>query len=501
MKFFVINEKNALQIKINILEQFIKHNIKDYEFVEFDKSKLNSNIIDSFVENYHTSLILNFLSHFYIYKEIYTKYNEAIILEGDFILNEKFIEKLNNYYTKLPKDYDILFVGENNSLKTNSYIVSKKCANKLCIKIQNIANKIDHSFNYWLNDIIRQLALNVIYTNDQHMLTVKNVHFRKIFFPYYNYSLTPTFFYKPNQKFIKNKTKPNVAIVFFGLTRSIYETIDSMQNYIFKPIIDLDMEYDIFMHTYIINGEYSNNWSKEYVKEYDNEQYKLLNPKYFIADNQEEILSNIDLDMEYDIFMHTYIINGEYCNQWSNEYTTDYDNNQYKLLNPKYFITDNQEEILSNIDLEKYYTKLQSWTGYDIPSTKYLIRNMILALKSKKKIIELLEKHMDEYDYVIITRPDLKWITPIPWQEIIEKLTDTNIIIPSKDWWSGCNDKICICKPNVALYVGKSYDYLQQYSTYKSIVSEVFLKDMLDALDIEITTCEIDYETVRISSR
>jgi hypothetical protein len=445
MKFFVINEKNALQIKINILEQFIKHNIKDYEFVEFDKSKLNSNIIDSFVENYHTSLILNFLSHFYIYKEIYTKYNEAIILEGDFILNEKFIEKLNNYYTKLPKDYDILFVGENNSLKTNSYIVSKKCANKLCIKIQNIANKIDHSFNYWLNDIIRQLALNVIYTNDQHMLTVKNVHFRKIFFPYYNYSLTPTFFYKPNQKFIKNKTKPNVAIVFFGLTRSIYETIDSMQNYIFKPIIDLDMEYDIFMHTYIINGEY--------------------------------------------------------CNQWSNEYTTDYDNNQYKLLNPKYFITDNQEEILSNIDLEKYYTKLQSWTGYDIPSTKYLIRNMILALKSKKKIIELLEKHMDEYDYVIITRPDLKWITPIPWQEIIEKLTDTNIIIPSKDWWSGCNDKICICKPNVALYVGKSYDYLQQYSTYKSIVSEVFLKDMLDALDIEITTCEIDYETVRISSR
>jgi hypothetical protein len=323
-------------------------------------------------------------------------------------------------------------------------MVSKKCAYQLCSYIQNITNKIDYSFNYWLKDIIVQLQLKVIFTKDPPIIAERNINFRKIFFPSYNYFITPTFFYKSkqNQILIKNKTKPKVGIIFFGLTRSIYETINSIQNNMLKPIIDLDMEYDIFMHTYIINGEYSNNWSKEYVKEYDNEQYKLLNPKYFIADNQEE--------------------------------------------------------ILSNIDLESYFTKIQNWTGYDIPTTKYLIRNMILALKSKKRVIELLEKHMDEYDYIIITRPDLKFIKSIPWKEIIDKLTDKNIIMPSKDWWSGCNDKICICKPNIALYVGKLYDYLQQYSTYKSIVSEVFLKDMLDALDIEITTCEIDYETIRM---
>jgi hypothetical protein len=206
----------------------------------------------------------------------------------------------------------------------------------------------------------------------------------------------------------------------------------------------------------------------------------------------------IDLNMEYDIFMHTYIINGVYHNPWSNEYVTDYDNNQYKLLNPTFFTSDNQEEILSQINLEEYFTKIQSWTGYDIPSTKYLIRNMILALKSKKRIIEKFENYIDEYDYVIITRPDLKFIKSIQWKEIIEKLTDRNIIMPSKDWWSGCNDKICICKPHIALYIGKLYDYLQKYSTYKSIVAEIFLKDMLDALNIEITTYEIDYETVRI---
>jgi len=444
MKFFIVNEKNAFQNKINVLEQFIKHDIKNYEFIELNKNTFDRNVINSFVENYDTSLILIFLSHFYSYKQIAENYEEAIILEGDVILNDNFIEKLNIYLTELPKDYDMLFIGENSLLNTYSYIVSKKCAFQICTYIQNIVNKIDCSFNSWLKDRIVQLQLKVIFTKDPPLITERNINFRKIFFPSYNYFFTPTFFYKSkqNQIFIKNKTKPKVGIIFFGLTRSINETIDSIQNNLFKSIIDADMEYDIYMHTYIINGVYHNSWSNEYVKKYDNDQYKLLNPTYFTSDNQEE--------------------------------------------------------ILSQIHLEEYFTKIQSWTGYDIPSTKYLIRNMILALKSKKRVIENFENNIEEYDYVIITRPDLKFIKSIPWKEIIDKLTDKNIIMPSKDWWSGCNDKICICKPHIALYVGKLYDFLQKYSTYKSIVSEVFLKDMLNAVNIEINTCEIDYETIRM---
>ena len=234
---------------------------------------------------------------------------------------------------------------------------------------------------------------------------------------------------------------PKVAILFFGLTRSLPDTIESMKQYMFQPILDAGMEYDIFMHTYVIHGEYKNRWSEEDIKEYDNEQYKLLNPKYFLSDLQEDILNEIHLD--------------------------------------------------------DYLTKLESWTGFDGPLTCYLIRNMILALKSKKKITEVLEQHIEEYDYVIITRPDLKFTDPIPFTEIISQLTEYNIAIPSQEWWAGCNDKVCICKPNIGLYVGKLSDHLQEYSTHKSIVSERYFKDMLDALDIDIIPSELHFDTIR----
>ena len=238
-----------------------------------------------------------------------------------------------------------------------------------------------------------------------------------------------------------NYPKQKVAIVFFGLTRSLPDTIESMKQNMFQPILDANMEYDIFMHTYIIDGHYQNRWSNEDVHEYDNEQYKLLNPKYFITDIQADILSQINLD--------------------------------------------------------DYFTKLESWTGFDGPLTCFLIRNMVLALRSKKCITEILEQHIHEYDYVIITRPDLKFYNPIPWTEIISQLTDTNIAIPSQEWWAGCNDKICICKPNIGLYIGKLYDHLLEYSTKKSIVSERYLKDMLDEKNIEIIPSELHFDTIR----
>jgi hypothetical protein len=201
--------------------------------------------------------------------------------------------------------------------------------------------------------------------------------------------------------------------------------------------------------------------------------------------------------MEYDIFMHTYIINGPYQNRWSNEDIKEYDNEQYKLLNPKYFITDIQDEIIKEINIDDYISRLESWTGFDGHLTCYLIQNMILALKSKKRITEVLEEHIEEYDYVMIVRPDLKFHQPIPWKEYVSKLTDHNIIIPSQDWWAGCNDKVCICKPNIGLYVGKLYDHLQEYSTHKSIVSERYFKDMLDALEIDIIPSEFHFDTIR----
>ena len=44
--------------------------------------------------------------------------------------------------------------------------------------------------------------------------------------------------------------KTRVAICFFGLTRSLKHTIDSINTNIFQPLKNSNIEYDVFLHTY-----------------------------------------------------------------------------------------------------------------------------------------------------------------------------------------------------------------------------------------------------------
>ncbi len=235
-----------------------------------------------------------------------------------------------------------------------------------------------------------------------------------------------------------------VAILFFGLTRSLERTIDSIKKNLFTPLDENLIHYDIFIHTYKIFGPYYNSWSRENTNNYNNE----------------------DVEM---------------------------------LLNPKYFIFDNQQTIIDNIDFDEYYKKLGDWSGgMTSELTKYLIKNMCLALYSKKQITLLFDKHINDYDYAIIIRPDTQLDTKININDFNE-LNDNNIIIPIKDCHSGCNDRFCIGKPNVISYCGKLFDELKIYSETTSITSERFFMDKLNEKSINIISKQIDLVRIRIN--
>ena len=226
---------------------------------------------------------------------------------------------------------------------------------------------------------------------------------------------------------MKNK---KVAIIFFGLTRTLEKTINSLKKNLFESLTDNLIDYDIFIHTYKIFGSYNNIWSKENTDNYNNE------------------------DIE-------------------------------RLLNPKYFIFDNQETIVNSIDFNEYYKYLGNWTGMTPEMTKYLIKNMCLALYSKKQITLLFDKNIDDYDYAIIIRPDTLLHKKLDINYFNE-LNENNIIVPKKDWFQGCNDRICIGKPNVISYCGKLFDDLKIYSETTSIISEKFFMDKLNEKSIKI---------------
>lgn len=236
---------------------------------------------------------------------------------------------------------------------------------------------------------------------------------------------------------------PHVAIVFYGLTRSLRKTYPSIKQNVFDILAEAGYTYTTYMHTYRIDGQYTNMWAKESCSRYDNTQYEILNPTYLLVEDQSS--------------------------------------------------------CLETLSIESYYTKLGNWTNLSQEMTRYLIRNLALALYSKKRIMEYLSNTRIQYDYIIIMRPDYTILTPlnISW---LSELGPDSIIIPERDWYHGCNDRLCIARPNVALYYGTLFDHLLEYSRNTSIISERFCLDMLKKRNIVIIKKPIDYKMIRADS-
>ena len=86
----------------------------------------------------------------------------------------------------------------------------------------------------------------------------------------------------------KNEKKIKIALLFFGITRSLKYTIGSIKTNIFNVFEENDVIYDIFMHTYSLDN-YVNTRTGEISNDIDNNEYKLLNPDYIQVDSQEII--------------------------------------------------------------------------------------------------------------------------------------------------------------------------------------------------------------------
>jgi len=190
MKIFVLHYSKLVDRKKNIINQFKKYNITDYEFIEkYDMNEITDDESSIFDINYKKSIMSLTLKHFYVYNEIANsdKYEDALIFEDDAILSDNFIDKLNEYITQLPKDYDMLFIGDGCNLHieqnkiipntniyekclystkwggdgcsrcTDSYLVNKKCAIKMGEYVNKITKitKIKLPIDFFINEAAR----------------------------------------------------------------------------------------------------------------------------------------------------------------------------------------------------------------------------------------------------------------------------------------------------------------------------------------------------------
>jgi len=261
--------------------------------------------------------------------------------------------------------------------------------------------------------------------------------------------------YNSIEKYIHTEKPKRMAILFFGLTRNLEYTYKNFKKNILQVLKQNNITYDIFIHSYSIYGEYKNDWANEYISSYNNEHIiQIINPISCIIENQDDILSRIKIDEYYN-----------HIGEWMKPRHPD-DPEKAKLLDKK------------------------------------VIQNMVLALYSKKQITLTLQTYMKHttYDYVMITRPELEFTTPLPLEKL-SSLSDHNLIMPKMDFWHGANDKFMISIPSVAIYYGTLYDSLLEYSKTKQIKSEQYLFDQLQKKNIKLLTEDIKYTTHRIHTK
>jgi GR25 family glycosyltransferase involved in LPS biosynthesis len=133
MKIFVLHYSKLVDRKAFIVEQFKKHAIVEYEFIEqYNKEDLKQEDVMIFDTSVNPSTMSLINKHIYAFMEVAAKYEYALILEDDVILSDNFMNTLTMYMTQLPNDFDMLFIGdgcnlhiEKDVIVANQYIYEK----------------------------------------------------------------------------------------------------------------------------------------------------------------------------------------------------------------------------------------------------------------------------------------------------------------------------------------------------------------------------------------
>lgn len=203
-----------------------------------------------------------------------------------------------------------------------------------------------------------------------------------------------------------------VALCFWGLTRSLKYTIDSIKKNILQPLDDGDIEYKIFVHTFSFKSKYNNPRAEEH---------------------------NLTLDFD-----------------------------EYTLLNPDFIEIEDQDQVKKEINIRQYRSQPDPW------NSKYIcLDNFICAMYSKRQLGIMVNDSNIDFDYVIYLRPDLHYITPfdIRYFSITNKY---NVCTPNFHLFPKLNDRFCILHAsNLDKYSGM-FNYMYEYSRIHPLHSERF---------------------------
>lgn len=183
-KFYMCHYTKLVERKTYALEQLKKHNISAEWIEKFDKEDIDFDNLS----NYYPRIFDNMpqfnrkmskpeislcLKHIEVFKDVLSKgYSNVVVFEDDIILVDDFNQKLNTYFTQLPEDYDIFWIGSCCNLHAN-YInginiypaLSSRCTHAYlisysgCKKMISLLEYLNSPIDWYFNFVIQNLKL------------------------------------------------------------------------------------------------------------------------------------------------------------------------------------------------------------------------------------------------------------------------------------------------------------------------------------------------------
>lgn len=230
----------------------------------------------------------------------------------------------------------------------------------------------------------------------------------------------------------------NVAICFFGLSRSLPYTVDSLKKNLFDVLTKNNIQYDIFVHTYTL---------------------------------------------------------ATLTNKRSGEQNVPIRSDEFHLLGQlKEFLKTEQADFDASIDFEHYKQFKDPW-GDQWSSMKNLLRQ----LHSLYRVTELWNNADKKYQVVFYVRPDLLMFSTLDISNVLSLANESSKVLftPQFHQYGGLNDRFAYGTPEAMKWYGNRYLAAHEYAKNNSLHSETFLKYIMSVDNVKLNYTNIKFGRVR----
>ena len=203
--------------------------------------------------------------------------------------------------------------------------------------------------------------------------------------------------------------------------------------------------------------------------------------EFTVSSIQKNVLSELSRGgVAYSVFVDGVFVKDTITNPRSNEFNTSYDISEWSALGPKVMSVTIHEEFLQDYAflVHKALSKGDSFSNGGVS-----IGNGIESLLSLRNATKLMTTSRKYFDGVIVLRPDLEYLDPIDLDLLHQSIRLGFIVTPSWQRHLGENDRFAYGAWDAMVMYGNRIDHFPRYMSTSSsgpFNQEAFLKWSID---------------------